>query len=62
MSDNVVDFSKHQQQAKHEKKEAGFNKMKQRFETALPSEKSSTDKLLGIFKKNKNTRTPKKSK
>ncbi|OUS22829.1 hypothetical protein A9R01_17125 ['Osedax' symbiont bacterium Rs2_46_30_T18] len=61
MSDNVIDFKSRQQQAAHQRKEAGFKDMQQRFETALPNEKGSKDKLLGLFKKKKNPRTPKKS-
>ncbi|NQZ31806.1 MAG: hypothetical protein HRU06_11055 [Oceanospirillaceae bacterium] len=60
MSDNVIDFKKRQHLANHEKKEAGFKNMQQRFESAVPSEKTSKEKLLGLFKKKKNTRTPKK--
>ncbi|NRA20662.1 MAG: hypothetical protein HRU05_09310 [Oceanospirillaceae bacterium] len=60
MSDNVIDFKKHQHLARHSKKEAGLKELQQRFETALPSEKSPSEKLLNIFKKKKNTRTPKK--
>jgi len=60
VSDNVIDFKKRQHLAKHEKKEAGFKNMKERFENAYPDQKSNKDKLLDIFKKKKNTRTPKK--
>jgi hypothetical protein len=60
VSDNVIDFKKHQQQASHAKKEAGIQKIKQQFETAMPLEKNSADKR-SLFKKKKiNTRTPKK--
>jgi hypothetical protein len=62
LSNNVVDFAKHQEQARHKQKEAGFDKMKQRFETVLPNEQSGKEKLLSVFKKKKNTRTPKKPK
>jgi hypothetical protein len=58
--DNVVNFKEHQHRVMHEKKEAGFNQMKQRFETAMPVEKSPKDALLNLFKKKANTRTPKK--
>ncbi|MCJ8338231.1 MAG: hypothetical protein MJK10_07135 [Pseudomonadales bacterium] len=61
MSDNVIDFKSRQQKAAHQRKEAGFKNMQQRFETALPNEKDSKEKLLGLFKKTKNTRTPKKN-
>lgn len=60
MSNNVVDFKKRKHLADHAKKEAGFDQMKQRFEVAFPNEKTSKDKLLNVFKKAKNTRTPKK--
>lgn len=61
MSDNIVDFSKRQHQARHERKEAGFDEMKQRFTLALASEKEDKQKILSLFKKKKNSRTPKKS-
>ncbi|EPJ54959.1 MAG: hypothetical protein OFPI_04930 [Osedax symbiont Rs2] len=60
MSDNVINFKSRQQKAAHQRKEAGFKDMQQRFESALPSENSSGEKLLSLFKKKKNTRTPKK--
>lgn len=60
MSADIVDFKKYQHLNDHKKKEEGFEKMKQQFETAMPTQESSKDKLLAIFKKKKNTRTPKK--
>ncbi len=60
MSDNVVDFKKRQEQARHEQKEAGFEKIKERFESVVPVKKSKQDKLLNLFKKKKNTRPQKK--
>mgnify|MGYP000595568706 FL=1 len=60
MSNNVINFKDKQHLANHAKKEAGLDKMKARFENSVPNEKSSKDKLLDIFKKKKNTRTPKK--
>jgi len=60
VTDNVIDFKKRQHLANHQKKEAGFEEMKQRFEVAYPNQKTGKDKLLDIFKKKKNTRTPKK--
>ncbi|MEH6445887.1 MAG: hypothetical protein V7784_18490 [Oceanospirillaceae bacterium] len=58
--DNVVSFKKHQHRVLHEKKEAGFDQMKQRFETAAPIDKSPKEALLNLFKKKTTTRTPKK--
>ena len=49
MSDNVIDFKSRQQKAAHQRKEAGFKNMQQRFETALPNEKDSKEKLVGLF-------------
>jgi hypothetical protein len=60
MSNNVINFKDKQHLAKHAQKEAGFDKIKARFESSVPIKKSSKDKLLDIFKKKKNTRTPKK--
>lgn len=60
MSDNVIDFKKHQLRASHAKKEAGIQKIKQQFETAMPFEKSAADKRSIFNKKKLNTRTPKK--
>jgi hypothetical protein len=62
VNDNVVDISKRQDKAKHDKKQAGFDKMRERFETAFPSEKSPKEKLLGIFKKEKKKANPNKKK
>ncbi len=60
MGNNVIDFKERQHLAKHAEKEAGFDKMKVRFENIVPTEKSSKDKLLDIFKKKKSTSTSKK--
>jgi len=60
VSDNVIDFKKHQQQAGHAKKEAGIQKIKQQFETAMSFGNTQKDKHALFKKKKTNTRTPKK--
>lgn len=63
MANNVVDFAKRRDEARHGKKEQGLENMQKRFSKALPErEQSSKEKLLGLFKKTKGARTPKKKK
>jgi len=52
MGDNVVDISSKRDQVRHKRKEQRLDKIKDRFEKALPTEeKDPKQKLLNIFKK-----------
>lgn len=54
MNDKVVDISQQRASKSHQKKEERQQNLKERFEKALPSDsRSSKQKLLDIFKKNK---------
>lgn len=53
MANNVVDLNSQRENARHRRKEKSLDDMQKQFERALPTEKSSKDKLLDIFRRKK---------